>query len=65
LFFRRKKRVKVKIYSHNDNGFLAYATDGQMYFWNCFGSTKESAKEMALFKLRKEQEKDRNVGKGV
>ncbi len=34
------------------------ATDGKRAVWNCYDSTKESAKEMALFQLRKAQKEE-------
>ncbi|MEH7439548.1 hypothetical protein V7182_18890 [Neobacillus drentensis] len=56
LLFRRKNRIKVTIFYNGDGGYKAMATDGKLGVYNCYGSTKEAAKEMALFKLRKFQE---------
>jgi hypothetical protein len=56
LVFRRKKRVKVTIFYNDIDGYRAMATDGERTVYNCYGSTKEAAKEMAIFKLRKFQE---------
>lgn len=57
MFFRSKNRVKVNIVYIGDGSYVATATDGKRSVYNCYGSTKESAKEMALFRLRKFQEK--------
>jgi hypothetical protein len=39
--------------------YQAWATDGKLTVYNCYGSTKEAAKEMALFRFHQVQdEKD-------
>jgi hypothetical protein len=55
MFFR-KNQVKVKVYHVSNDCFSAWATDGKLNVYNCFGNSKEAAKEMALFKLSKIQE---------
>jgi hypothetical protein len=55
LFFWKKNRIKVKVYECND-GYDAMATDGERSVWNCYGSTKEVAKKMPLYRLQKFQE---------
>jgi hypothetical protein len=52
LFFNRKDRVKVKILDYGDH-FMAMASTKGCTVWNCFGTTPERAKEMALFRLKK------------
>ena len=54
--FRRKNRVKVKVFYVGNDNYVAMATNGERSVWNCYESTKEAAKEMALYKLRKFQE---------
>ncbi|MDR6999680.1 hypothetical protein [Neobacillus niacini] len=56
MFFRKKKRIKVKVFYCGDEGYIAMASDGDRAVWNCYGSTNKAAKEMALYKLRKFQE---------
>ncbi|WHY94704.1 hypothetical protein QNK12_15120 [Neobacillus cucumis] len=56
MFIRKKKRVKVRVFYNGNEGYVAMATDGERAVWNCFGSTKKSAKEMALFNFWKFQE---------
>ncbi|MCM2531479.1 hypothetical protein NDK43_02525 [Neobacillus pocheonensis] len=58
LFFLRKNRVKVTVFYDGNDSYKAMATDGKRSVYNCYGSTKESAKEMALYKLRKFQEEE-------
>lgn len=55
MLFKRNN-VKVKVYHVSNECFSAWATDGKLNVYNCYGSTKEAAKEMALFKLNKFQE---------
>jgi hypothetical protein len=52
LFFNRKDRVKVKIFDYGDH-FMAMASTKGCTVCNCFGTTHERAKEMALFRLKK------------
>ncbi|MBT2697245.1 hypothetical protein J7E79_07450 [Bacillus sp. ISL-40] len=59
LFFRRKNRIKVQVFYAGDDGYSAMASDGKLGVYNCYGRTKEAAKEMALYRLRKFQEKQR------
>jgi hypothetical protein len=50
-YFRRGK-IKYRINDFSDT-YTAMATDGKTAVWNCYGSTPESAREMALYKLRR------------
>lgn len=52
----RKNHVKVKVYHVSNDCFSAWATDGKLNVYNCYGSTKEAAKEMAMLKLSKIQD---------
>jgi hypothetical protein len=43
------------------NTYHAIASNGKITVWNCYGSTREAAKEMAAFKLKlalKEEEEN-------
>jgi hypothetical protein len=47
--------------------YMAAATTKEISVWNCYGSTKEAAREMALFKLKqvtKEAKEQELVVKG-
>jgi hypothetical protein len=55
FLFRRKNRVKVTVFKDGD-GYNAMATDNKLGVYNCYGSTEEAAKEIALYKFRKFQE---------
>ncbi|MDR7239144.1 hypothetical protein [Neobacillus drentensis] len=46
----------MKVFYAGNDSYVAMATDGERAVWNCYGSTKEAAKEMALYKLRRFQE---------
>jgi hypothetical protein len=48
--FQRKK-VKIKVFDFGNGDYSAMASDGKYGVCNCFGTTSEKAKEMALFKL--------------
>lgn len=52
----RKSHVKVKVYLVSNDCFSAWATDGKLNVYNCYGSTKEAAKEMAMLRLSKIQD---------
>jgi hypothetical protein len=49
-YFKREK-VKVKVFTFDDNTHNAMAYDGKYGIANCYGTTAEKAKEMALLKL--------------
>jgi hypothetical protein len=51
--FQRKNRVKVKVFYLGNDNYGAMATDGERSVWNCYGTTKEAVKEIALYRLRK------------
>lgn len=55
MLFKRNN-VKVKVYHVSNECFSAWATDGKLNVYNCYGSTKEAAKEMAMLRLGKMQE---------
>ena len=57
LQFRKKDRLKVKVWTAEEDGYVAMASDGDRAVWNCYGSTREAAKEMAINKLRIYKEK--------
>jgi hypothetical protein len=38
--------------------YMAAATTKEFSVWNCYGSTKEAAKEMALFRIKQFQERE-------
>jgi hypothetical protein len=62
-FFKREK-VKVKVFTINDNTYNAMAFDGNYGVSNCYGTTAEKAKGMAISKL-KQCYKDETVPKEI
>jgi hypothetical protein len=58
FFLRRKKRIKVRTSLAENGGYYASATNGYMSVYDSYGSTKEAAIEMALFRLRKFEEEE-------
>lgn len=60
-YFRRGK-IKYKVWDFGDT-YCATASDGKRTVINCYGSTPEQAKEMALYRINscndeKEKEKE-------
>lgn len=51
FFFKRRNRIKVKIFDHGDH-FKAMGSTKNCAVWNCYGTTREMAKEIALFRLK-------------
>jgi hypothetical protein len=49
--FKNRDRIKVKIFDYGDH-FIASAGTKDITVCNCYGTTREAAKEMALFKLK-------------
>jgi hypothetical protein len=62
-YFKRKK-VKVKVFPYGNETYNAMAFDDKYGVSNCFGTTPEKAKEMALFRLKKCYE-DENLPKDM
>jgi len=60
-YFRRGK-VKYQVLDLGDT-YVANASDGKIAVWNCYGSTPETAKEMAQFHLRKAYEEREKYNK--
>lgn len=52
LVFKDGRFIKVKIFDYGDC-YKAMASTKECAVWNCYGTTRELAKEMALFKLKK------------
>ena len=50
--FHRKRRIKVKLLPLAFGGYEASATNGRMTVYQCYGSTKEAAIEMALWRFK-------------
>jgi hypothetical protein len=55
FLFWRKNRIKVKVYYLGDDGYLADASFDDLAEYNCFGTTEEAARLMALTRLRQFQ----------
>jgi hypothetical protein len=58
--------IVIDFYDYGDC-YIASASTKECSVWNCYGSTKEAAKEMALFKLKqipKEAKEQELVVKG-
>ncbi|QIZ08476.1 hypothetical protein HFZ78_18640 [Priestia megaterium] len=51
FWYFHQGKIKYKVFDHGDT-YKVMATDGRTAVWNCYGSTPEAAKEMALFKLK-------------
>lgn len=49
--------IKYRVNDFGDT-YKAMATDGKTAVWNCYGSTPEAAKEMALYRMRRAYEID-------
>ncbi|MEH7157489.1 hypothetical protein [Neobacillus drentensis] len=49
--------IVIDFFDYGD-GYMAAATSRSCSVWNCYGSTKEQAQEMALFKLKKAMEQE-------
>lgn len=57
FWYFSRGNIKYHINDHGET-FNAMATNGKVAVFNCFGSTPEAAKEMALFKLNKAMKQD-------
>lgn len=51
LWYYSRGKVKTRVFYYGD-GMYAFASNGFMSVYNCYGSTSETAKEMALYRLR-------------
>jgi hypothetical protein len=49
----KREKVKVKVFPYFNETYIAMAFDGKYGVSNCFGTTSEKAKEMAVFRLKK------------
>lgn len=52
LIYYRRGKIKYYVYDYVDT-FKCMATNGKVAVCNCYGSTPEKAKEMALYRLNK------------
>lgn len=57
VFFKKRDLIKVKVFHFGDH-YEAMARTKDCTVWHCYGSTRESAKEMALFRLKKALEEE-------
>jgi hypothetical protein len=48
--YYRRGKVKFYVWNYGDT-YIASANNGKLSVWNCYGSTEETAKEMALYRL--------------
>jgi hypothetical protein len=57
FWYYRRGKIRYRVW---DLGYecKAMASDGKVSVWKCYGSTKEAAKEMALFRLNQALTKD-------
>lgn len=55
FWYYRRGKVKYRIYDFGDT-YMASASNAKRTVWNCYGSTPEAAKEMALWRLNQELE---------
>jgi hypothetical protein len=51
LWYYRRGKIKYRVFSVG-NSYNAFASNGNLTVWNCYGSTPEQAKEMARFKMK-------------
>jgi hypothetical protein len=51
FWYYRHGKVKHRVWDHGDY-FIAEVSDGTITVCNCYGSTREAAKDMALFRLK-------------
>jgi hypothetical protein len=49
----KREKVKVKVFSYGNETYNAMAFDGKYGVSNCYGTTPEKAKEIAIFMLGK------------
>jgi hypothetical protein len=54
FWYYRHGKVKYQIWDNGDH-YHVDASDGKITVCNCYGSTREAAKEMALFRLKQAQ----------
>ncbi|MEY2195745.1 hypothetical protein AB7942_23875 [Neobacillus sp. BF23-41] len=57
FWYFRCGKIKYQVFVHGDE-YRVMATDGRTAVWNCYGSTPEAAKEMALYRMRRAYEKE-------
>jgi hypothetical protein len=57
LWYYSRGKVKTRVFYFGDDTYSAFASNGFISIWNCYGSTPEAAKEMALLQLKLEIEK--------
>jgi hypothetical protein len=57
LLFSNGKLVKVSIFDYGDC-YMATASTSKCSVWNCYETTRERAKEMALFRLNQALEEE-------
>ncbi|SDM16932.1 hypothetical protein [Bacillus sp. OK048] len=63
FWYYRRGKIKFNVWDFGDT-YNAMACNGETTVWNCYGSTPEAAKEMALVKLNlalKEESKEREL----
>lgn len=52
--------IVIDFYDQGDC-YMASATSTECAVWNCYGSTKKQAQEMALYKLKQIMEKEQEL----
>ncbi|AZU62578.1 hypothetical protein [Neobacillus mesonae] len=50
LLIKNSQFIKIRYFDYG-NYFMAMASTKDCSVWNCYGTTREKAKEMAIFKL--------------
>ncbi|MEH7076968.1 hypothetical protein [Neobacillus drentensis] len=63
FWYYRKGKVRFHVFDYGDT-YNAFASNGTITVSNCFGGTPEAAKEMALFRLKEDlnrEPKEREV----
>jgi hypothetical protein len=61
FWYHRRGKVSVRVFDFGDT-YMATASDGETTVWNCYGSTPEQAKEMALWRLQNAKKRPNHVG---
>jgi hypothetical protein len=57
FWYYRHGKVRFHVFDLGDS-YNAFASNGNVAVWNCYGSTPEQAKEMAMYRLKQAMEKE-------
>ena len=60
FFYYRHGKIKYRVFDYGDT-YMATASDGTATVANCYGSTPEDAKRLALYRLKKFKERESSL----